>query len=98
MYDELSTVNSRPEPFQFYTADELWADDHTSKQMLGFHLNGSIDVASRNKEFIARSIDWIVSHFGVGKNTRIADFGCGPGLYATPLAEKGGGCYRYRFF
>lgn len=89
MYNNLRIINSRPEPFQFYTADKLWADDHSSKQMLEFHLNESIDVSSRNKDFIGCSVDWIVSHFTAGLNTRIADFGCGPGLYTTPLAEKG---------
>ena len=89
MYNDLKTINSRPEPFEFYTADQLWADNHTSKHMLEFHLNESIDVSSRNKEFIGRSVDWVVSHFNVGSNSRIADFGCGPGLYTTPLAEKG---------
>jgi len=34
MFKELKEINSRPAPFQFYTADELWADEHTSKQML----------------------------------------------------------------
>ena len=57
--------------------------------MLEYHLNESIDVSSRNKNFIERSVEWIVSHFGVDKNTEIADFGCGPGLYTTRLAERG---------
>ena len=57
--------------------------------MLEFHLNESIDVSSRNKDFIDRSIDWVLSHFRAGVNTRIADFGCGPGLYTTALAKKG---------
>jgi 2-polyprenyl-3-methyl-5-hydroxy-6-metoxy-1,4-benzoquinol methylase len=89
MFNELKEINSRPAPFQFYTADELWADEHTSKQMLQYHLNESIDVSSRNKDFIESSVEWIVSHFRVDKETEIADFGCGPGLYATRLAEKG---------
>jgi len=89
MFEELIEINSRPEPFQFYTADELWANEHTSKQMLEYHLNEAIDVSSRNKSFIERSIEWIVSHFGVDDKTSIADFGCGPGLYTTRLAEQG---------
>jgi 2-polyprenyl-3-methyl-5-hydroxy-6-metoxy-1,4-benzoquinol methylase len=89
MFKEIEEINSRPAPFQFYTADELWADEHTSKQMLEYHLNESIDVSSRNKNFIERSVEWIVSQFGVDEITEIADFGCGPGLYAKRLAERG---------
>jgi len=89
MFKELKEINSRPTPFQFYTADELWANEHTSKQMLEYHLNEAIDVSSRNKSFIERSAEWIVSHFGVNDKTTIADFGCGPGLYTTRLAEQG---------
>ena len=89
MFKELKEINSRPSPFQFYTADELWTNEHTSKQMLEYHLNESIDASSRNKSFIERSVEWIVSHFGVDNKTEIADFGCGPGLYTTRLAEQG---------
>jgi 2-polyprenyl-3-methyl-5-hydroxy-6-metoxy-1,4-benzoquinol methylase len=89
MFKELKEINSRPEPFQFYSADELWADEHTSKQMLEYHLNESIDVSSRNKDFIECSVEWIVTYFGVDEGTEIADFGCGPGLYTTRLAERG---------
>ena len=89
MFQELKEINSRPTPFQFYTADELWTDEYTSKQMLEYHLNESIDVSSRNKSFIDCSVEWIVSHFGVDDNTDIADFGCGPGLYTNRLAERG---------
>ena len=38
MFKELKEINSRPAPFQFYTADELWTNEHTAKQMLGYHL------------------------------------------------------------
>ena len=89
MFEELKEINSRPAPFQFYTADELWTDEYTSKQMLEYHLNESVDLSSRKKSFIEQSVEWIVSHFQVGSNTEIADFGCGPGLYANMLAERG---------
>jgi len=89
MFQELKEINIRPSPFQIYTADELWTNEHTSKQMLEYHLNESIDMSSRNKIFIERSIEWIVSRFGVYESTEIADFGCGPGLYTTRLAEQG---------
>jgi len=89
MYDQLEKINFPPEPFQYYTAKELWTDAYTSTRMLECHLNESIDVSSRNKKFIDRSAEWIARQFGVNKETHIADFGCGPGLYTTQLAEKG---------
>ncbi len=88
MFDKLEEINSRPTPFQFYTAEELWTDEHTSKKMLEYHLNETVDLSSRNKDFIARSVKWIVSHFEIEVNTSIADFGCGPGLYTTLFAEN----------
>lgn len=80
-------TDSRPRPFGFYTARDLWTDEHISEQMLALHLDESIDVSSRNAPFIRESVDWIVSHFGISTGSAIADFGCGPGLYATRLAE-----------
>jgi 2-polyprenyl-3-methyl-5-hydroxy-6-metoxy-1,4-benzoquinol methylase len=88
MFEELEKINTRPEPFEFYTASDLWTDEHTSKQMLSFHLNEEIDVSSRKAAFIDRSVEWIASHFNIGAGTKIADFGCGPGLYASRLAQK----------
>jgi len=89
MFEELEKINERPEPFQFYTASDLWTDEHTSKQMFTFHLNEAIDVSSRNAKFINRSVEWIASEFNIGRDTKIADFGCGPGLYAARLAKRG---------
>ncbi len=89
MFKELQEINSRPAPFQFYTADDLWTTEHTSKQMLEYHLNGSIDVSSKNSGYIDDATEWMASHFNVNEKTAIADFGCGPGLYTTKLAEKG---------
>lgn len=89
MFEKLEKINERPEPFEFYTASDLWTDGHRSAQMLSFHLNEAIDVSSRNAEFIRRSVEWIASRFNIGKDTTIVDFGCGPGLYTTRLAKRG---------
>lgn len=88
MYDELEQINKRPEPFEFYTGSDLWTDEHTSKQMLAYHLNEDIDISSRNTKFIDNSVEWISSYFEIAAGTKIADFGCGPGLYTTRLARK----------
>jgi len=56
--------------------------------MLEYHLNESIDVSSRNINFINQSVDWISDRFNLNSNSDIIDFGCGPGLYANRFAEK----------
>jgi 16S rRNA G1207 methylase RsmC len=88
MFNELKEINSRSAPFQFYTADELWTNEHIAKQMLEYHLNGSIDVSSRKKSFIRQATEWIISHFNVSKGTEIADFGCGPEKTIKSKKEK----------
>ena len=89
MFDFLTEVNRRPEPFSEYTARELWTDPHTAQRMLAYHLDATVDAASRNHAFLDRSAEWIVSHFELQPGDRVADFGCGPGLYAQRLARAG---------
>ena len=88
MFRDLEKINQRPRPFEFYTARDLWADEHISAQMLRLHLDENGVIASRTAAFIDRSVDWIASRFRVSSGTRIADFGCGPGLYTSRLARK----------
>jgi SAM-dependent methyltransferase len=82
-------INVRPKPFEFYTASELWTDEHTSAQMLAFHLKEDVDLSSRKMAFIDKSVDWLVSHLGIANGVSVADFGCGPGLYTSRLAKRG---------
>lgn len=89
MFEEIEKINRRPGVFEFYTAGDLWTDEHTSKKMLSFHLNDGVDASSRNGAFIDRSVEWIVSRFNVGAGVKVADFGCGPGLYTARLARVG---------
>ncbi len=89
MYSELTNINRRPKPYEFYTAKELWTDEHTSQQMLQYHLNESLDVASRNRRFIDGSVNWMASRFSIGEGTAVCDFGCGPGLYCERFARLG---------
>jgi cyclopropane fatty-acyl-phospholipid synthase-like methyltransferase len=88
MFKELKEINAQPKPFEFYTASDLWTDDYLSEQMLSYHLNEEVDLSSRNTKFIDSSVEWIVNHFNVGADSKIADFGCGPGLYSTRLARN----------
>jgi 2-polyprenyl-3-methyl-5-hydroxy-6-metoxy-1,4-benzoquinol methylase len=89
LFEQLIDINIRPEPFERYTAAEMWNDEHISERMLAYHLNPDIAVSSRRGAFIDQSVAWIGSHFNVGVGTRIADFGCGPGLNANRLARLG---------
>lgn len=88
MFTELERINRRPEPYACLTIEELWADPHISERMLRFHLDPSVEAASRTADFVARSVAWIARTFVRGP-TRIVDLGCGPGLYTGPLAETG---------
>ena len=89
MYEQLIHINQRPQPFSIYTADTLWTDPHIARQMLKAHLNPNTDSASRRPAFIEASVGWLQQRFNIGPGTRIADFGCGPGLYSTRLAQLG---------
>jgi 2-polyprenyl-3-methyl-5-hydroxy-6-metoxy-1,4-benzoquinol methylase len=89
MFNQLEKMNIRPKPFEFYSTDILWTDEHIAKQMLAYHLNAEVDTASRRKDFIDRSAAWMVDHFGIGKGFSLIDFGCGPGFYAQRLAQSG---------
>ncbi|WP_419779595.1 SAM-dependent methyltransferase [Maridesulfovibrio sp.] len=89
MFKELLDINSRPLPFEFYTAPELWTDKHISKQMLNYHLHPEIDAASRNAVFISESTEWIIDRFKLSSGIKVADFGCGPGFYTTAFALAG---------
>jgi cyclopropane fatty-acyl-phospholipid synthase-like methyltransferase len=89
MFEVLEEINARPPLYGSYTAAELWTDEHISKQMLDCHLDEAVDLASWNHDLIDRSVEWLASRFPLEQGTRIVDFGCGPGLYATRLAERG---------
>jgi 2-polyprenyl-3-methyl-5-hydroxy-6-metoxy-1,4-benzoquinol methylase len=89
LFADLEWINARPRPFEFCTASELWTDEHTSAQMLAFHLNENVDLSSRKMAFIEKSVDWLVSHLGIAAGASVVDFGCGPGLYTSRLAKTG---------
>ena len=85
----LESANKKPAAFSVYTVKELWTDEHTSEQMLAYHLNGEIDVSSRRTRFIDDSVRWMTKCFDLSASSRIIDFGCGPGLYTSRFAHLG---------
>jgi len=66
----------------------MWTDEHISKQLLEIHLHPEIDLASRKKATIEKTIDWIFTQVE-DKELKILDLGCGPGLYTQQIAQKG---------
>jgi SAM-dependent methyltransferase len=86
--DLILQLQQKPVPF---TPGEplFWNDPHISAQMLKWHLNPENDVASRRPETIQRSVDWLVATLELKTGDHVLDLGCGPGLYAARLAEKG---------
>ena len=89
LFAALKSVNEKPPAFSVHTAKELWTDEHTSGQMLAFHLNGEIDVSSRRTSFIDDSVRWLTQRFVPGEAGTVIDFGCGPGLYTNRIARLG---------
>ena len=86
--DTIIRLQEKPEPF---TAGEplFWDDPHISTQMLNAHLNPDNDLASRRPGTIQKSADWMIASLGLKAGDSILDLGCGPGLYAARLAERG---------
>lgn len=89
MFTQLKKITQKPELYAFYTAETLWNDPYISRQMLKAHLNPLLDSASRNHAFIDSSVAFLKERFDLGKGKSVIDFGCGPGLYATRLAQLG---------
>ena len=57
-------INKYPAP-ELYTKGSgiMWTDSHISKQLLHIHLDEKIDLASRNKKAISRTVEWILGRF-----------------------------------
>ncbi len=85
---QLQKLQERPAPF---TPGEplFWDDPHISKQMLADHLDPNTDVPSRRPETIDRSVAWLVQALDLRSGDPVLDLGCGPGLYAAHLAQRG---------
>lgn len=88
MYELLTDIARRPEPFSRYTVKELWTRPHLARQMLKYHLDQDTELASRRPGDIEEIVNWIDLHLDLpGK--RLCDLGCGPGLYAQRFTDCG---------
>ena len=90
MFGKILEYSAKPRLYAQSTGN-FWDDEHISKGMLEEHLNPSRDAASRNHEFIGKSVDWISKIAPPSKYKRLLDLGCGPGLYAERF-DKAGYC------
>jgi SAM-dependent methyltransferase len=69
-----------------------WDDPDISRRMLREHLSQRYDAASRRTKLIKKHVDWIHRFVLEEQPSKILDLGCGPGLYASRLAEFGHEC------
>lgn len=82
-------------------ASDFWTIPYVSDHVLQAHLNQKIEAGSRKKrlisaecEYIARMAEQGLKHKNKSKDEAlILDLGCGPGLYAKKLSEKGFNIY-----
>lgn len=83
----LKKLAEKPKLYEKGTA-VMWTDPHISKQLLKMHIDPDNDVASRSREKIKLVSDFILSETDK-QQMKILDLGCGPGLYAEYLTQKG---------
>ncbi|RCW52114.1 class I SAM-dependent methyltransferase [Halanaerobium sp. ST460_2HS_T2] len=86
--NKLISLSQKPKLFE-RSKTAFWDDSHISKKMLEAHLNPDSNAASRKISIIDRSVKWLNKEIFLNKNIEILDLGCGPGLYASRLAESG---------
>ncbi len=68
---------------------QMWSDPHISRHLLEAHLEPELEAASRSRASIEASLQWLQEEVLPSPPARIMDLGCGPGLYALPLARAG---------
>ncbi|UCD08760.1 MAG: class I SAM-dependent methyltransferase [Dehalococcoidales bacterium] len=69
--------------------EKFWDDDHISIGMLQAHLSQEHEAASRKTEAIEAQVEHLTFTGILKEGDRVLDLGCGPGLYASRLCQKG---------
>jgi len=89
----LEIVTRIPKPSPWTEGDNIpWNDPDFSERMLVEHLSQDHDLASRKSAAIDAHVEWIFSTVLEGRQGRLLDLGCGPGLYAHRLSARGCEC------
>jgi SAM-dependent methyltransferase len=65
----------------------IWRDPHVQRQLLAAHLDLTSPAATRMPGAVARTVDLVMS--GLRPGATALDLGCGPGIYAQALAQRG---------
>lgn len=88
MKNLLDIVSKRPGLFE-QSPKNIWDDEYISKNMLKAHLDETVDSATRTKEFVESSVEWISRLMPPQKYPFLLDLGCGPGIYAELFYRRG---------
>ncbi|HPR34522.1 MAG TPA: methyltransferase domain-containing protein [Anaerolineaceae bacterium] len=89
----IDIIRRQPNPQPWSEGEKIpWNDPAFSERMLKEHLSQAHDAASRRSETIDAQVEWIHQVVLKGRPSRILDLGCGPGLYASRLADLGHSC------
>lgn len=89
MFKQLEKITEKPALHSACTVEALWNHPHVSKYMLAAHLQADNHIASRKHTFIDQSVAFMIDKFDLNVDKKVIDFGCGPGLYTTRLAQAG---------
>jgi SAM-dependent methyltransferase len=85
--EELAGALRRPGPFE--GGAPFWDDPRIAPKLLAAHLDPDGDAASRRPAAVARTVRRLLEEGLAYPGARVLDLGCGPGLYALPLAAAG---------
>ena len=79
----------RPLPWHKNNGNLPWNDPDFSARMLRQHLDQGHGAASRTDPERAAQLEWLWQKLALQPDSTVYDMTCGPGLYATALAERG---------